>query len=67
MDSGGGEFSAPGTVQLVSGLVGLNGACTPIAKVGNLVHNSFQFDPVTGTSGYPYGTIQDGSSDVFTC
>lgn len=67
MENGFADLDASAQVQLVSGRIGFNGLCHPVGRVGDSVHNSYQFDPVTGTAGYAYGTIVDGSSSVFSC
>ena len=67
MQPGGADLSAPGHVQLISGLVGLNGACRPVARQTDLVHSTYQFDSAAGVTGWPYGTIEGGSSSVFSC
>jgi hypothetical protein len=67
MEAGGTDLSGPGHVQLISALIGLNGACKPVARVGDMVHNSYQFDGGTGIVGWPVGLIDTGSNSVFTC
>jgi hypothetical protein len=67
MESGSVGLSAPSLLQLVSSRVELNGGCRAVARVTDLVHSTYAFDAASGTSGYPFGTIQDGSPSVFSC